>query len=200
MEHLPEIIGLAGTNGVGKDTLANRRYKTQGAIAVSASDILRRAATEQGLDLERETLRTISTKWAHELGGGAMAIMIIEDYFKTQTDPRTGLTVVSVRRPAEATTIQEHGGAVIWLDADRDMRYQRIQNANRGRIDDLKPFDQWAAEEDEEMYPENPEPTDVNMSGVREIADFHIDNTFAGADRKTGTKKFHAYLQERFGI
>lgn len=52
---LPEIIGISGTNGAGKDTLAALRHEKEGAEHVSLSDILRRKLITRGITPERKT-------------------------------------------------------------------------------------------------------------------------------------------------
>ena len=46
---LPEIVGVAGTNAAGKDTLGELREQLQHAKFVSLSDILRRELDKRGL-------------------------------------------------------------------------------------------------------------------------------------------------------
>jgi dephospho-CoA kinase len=141
---LPEIIGVAGSNGAGKDKLADVRLERQHARKVSLSDILRTEATKQGLDHSRENLSSISTRWGRKFGAGALSLMTLKNFAETRTDNETGISIVSIRRPAEAVTIQEHGGIVLWIDADREIRYQRILEAQRDRIDDMVTYEEFS--------------------------------------------------------
>ena len=45
-------------------------------------------------------------------------------------------------------------------------------------FDDLVTYEEFCAQEDAEMYPDSDDPFVVNMSGVRDVADIHIQNTF----------------------
>lgn len=200
MEKLPEIIGVAGTNASLKGTLAARRQETHRTQTAELSDILRIEATKRGLSHERENLRAISTEWGRKFGAGALSVMTLNKYWDESTDAKTGLSVVSIRRPAEAQVIQENGGSIIWLDAEKEIRYERVKHGNRGRIDDMKTFDEFIAEEEVEMNPSSNDPFLVNMSGVREIADIHVDTSFAGIDQATGTIAFNDYLKNKFGL
>ncbi len=85
---------------------------------------------------------------------------------------------MSIRRPDEARAIQDAGGYVLWIDADRKIRYDRVFNGNRGRVTDNKSYEQFCAEEDREMNPESDDPFVLNMGGVKEIADIHLKNDF----------------------
>lgn len=176
MYTLPEIIGIAGTNGSGKDTLAEIRHERNGARIASLSDILRIEATKRGLSHERENLRDISAEWGRKMGAGALSVMTLEHYFATKADTDTGLSIVSVRRAGEAATIQERGGVVLWVDAPAEVRYGRI--ALRARSDDMISFEEFCAQEAAELTPDSDDPFIVNMSAVRDIADLHLDNTF----------------------
>lgn len=177
---LPKIIGIAGTNGAGKDTLGELLAERFGYKFRSVSDILREELTAQGIPHEREHMRALSTKWANEHGHGVLSVKTIEAYAEEEErEGYKGLVIGSIRRPAEAKAIQDEGGVVIWVDADRRTRYDRLQMSNRGRSEDIVSFDEWSAQEDIEMRPIEGEPGSINMLGVKEIADIHIDNNFA---------------------
>lgn len=194
MNKLPEIIGLAGTNGAGKDTLGDLRFTHEGARKVSLSDILRSEADKRGLSHERENLGAISTEWGRKLGAGALSVMTIVNFIETKTEAENGLSIVSVRRPDEARAIQREGGLMLWIDAAREIRYQRILEANRGRVTDVKTYEEFCAEEDREMYPSSDNPFALNMAGVRDISDIHLLNEF------DSRKEFETDLIDRFSL
>lgn len=77
---LPEIIGISGTNGAGKDTLAALRHEKEGAEHVSLSDILRRELIARGITPERENLMNLSRQWRDESGDyGILATRTIQN-------------------------------------------------------------------------------------------------------------------------
>lgn len=193
MESLPEIVGIAGTNGAGKDTLADLRHERQGAAKASLSDILRLEATRRGLSHERHHLGAISTEWGAKFGAGALSLMTIKEYLTQQE--RRGLSVVSIRRPDEAMAIQEQGGLVVWVDADPKVRYERITKrlGLEGRVDDAVDFATFCAQEEREMHPIDGK-SSLNMAGVRDIADRHIQNNF------TEEPEYKAHLVDRFSL
>lgn len=192
---LPEIIGISGTNGSGKDTLANLRLETQGARVVSLSDILRTEAAHRNVEPVRENLIEISTEWARKFGAGALSLKTIQNYYETRTDDETGLSIVSVRRPTEAVVIQSFGGKVSWVDACRQLRYARVSSGQRNRAEDTEPYEEFCAKEDREMNPLEPnDPTQINLAGVRAIADIHIENNF---DTQA---LYEAYLRDEFEL
>lgn len=176
---LPKIVGIAGTNGAGKDTLGELLAERCGYKFRSVSDILREELTTQGVPHERERMRALSTKWANEYGHGVLSVKTIEAYAEEEKrEGYNGLAIGSIRRPAEAEAIQKEGGVVLWVDADKRVRYDRIQANSRGRSDDDHSFEDWSKHEDMEMQPIEGEPGSMNMLGVKEIANVHIDNNF----------------------
>ena len=178
---LPEIIGISGTNGAGKDTLAALRYEREGAEHVSLSDILRRELTMLGVPLERENLMNLSRQWRDESGDyGILATRTIQRYLgdKAVASTLSGLSIVSVRHPDEARRIKEADGKIFWVDADPKLRYERIQSGGRNRIDDRKSFEEFVAEERREISPVNSDPASVNLGEVSRIADVKIENNF----------------------
>ena len=131
---LSKIIGIAGTNGAGKDTLGELLAERCHYKFRSVSDILREELTERGLPHEREHLRALSTEWAREHGPGVLSVKTIEAYVEEEKrEGYNGLAIGSIRRPGEAKAVQDEGGVVIWIDADRKLRYDRIQSGSRGR-------------------------------------------------------------------
>ena len=178
---LPEIIGISGTNGAGKDTLAALRREKEGAEHVSLSDILRRELTMLGVPLERENLMNLSRQWRDESGDyGILATRTIQRYLgdKAVASTMSGLSIVSVRHPDEARRIKEADGKIFWVDADPKLRYERIQSGGRNRIDDRKSFEEFVAEERREISPVNSDPASVNLGEVSRIADVKIENNF----------------------
>lgn len=174
---LPKIVGISGTNGAGKDTLGKMLAEHDNFKFVSGSDILRAELTKEGLEHSRENMRALSTRWANEFGPGVISTKIIEAYEENQ-EGYDGLAFASIRRTAEAEVVQAAGGVVVWVDADRRLRYDRIQQNDRGRSDDNHSFEEWSEHEDIEMRPIEGEPGSMNMLGVRDMADIHIDNNF----------------------
>ncbi|MEO6109465.1 MAG: hypothetical protein ABIP50_00430 [Candidatus Saccharimonadales bacterium] len=191
---LPEIVGVAGTNAAGKDTLGDLRSKLQHAKFVSLSDILRRELDVRGLPHERENLRSVSLEFRTADGPGVMSAKTIALYESEKADKQySGLTITSIRTPEEAKTIQNAGGVIIWIDADRHIRYDRTQKRAQGRPEDQKTFEQFVSEEDAEMTP-SVEGGGLNMSGVRDVADITVINDFDSVEA------YESYLKKEFEI
>lgn len=177
---LPKIVGIAGTNGAGKDTLGELLAEYAGYKFVSVSDILRAELTKQNIPHEREHMSNLSTKWAREHGPGVLSIKTIEAFVaEEEAEGHKGLVIGSIRRPAEAEAVQQEGGTVFWIDADREIRYKRLQANARGRVTDVLSFAEWVAEEDREMHPNTNDPTVLNMAATKDACDRVILNNFA---------------------
>lgn len=166
-----DIIGIGGTNGSGKDSLAQILADDFGWLFVSGSDILRRELKRRGLPIERENLRALSAEWRREHGLGYLIDKAVEQFKKGNYK---GLAIASLRNPGEADRVHELGGKVVWLDADPKLRYDRIYSRGRS-TEDNKTFEQFLAEEQAEMHHSGDEAT-LNMAGVKAKADIFIPN------------------------
>lgn len=154
MNNALKFIGLAGTNGSGKDTVGHMLAEKHRYLFISVTEVLRNEAKRRGLPVDREVLRTISAEWRRELGLGVLVDKAIAEYEK-DADQYAGVVMASLRNPGEADRIHEFGGTMVWLDADPKIRYQRIQKnaASRNRAEeDNKTFEQFLAEEAVEMH------------------------------------------------
>lgn len=172
-----KIIGIGGTNGSGKDTIGHLMAVRHGYMFLSVTDILRGEARKRGLPVDREALRTISAEWRRQSGLGVLVEKAVE-LFQPVAGQYKGLAIASLRNPGEADAVHEHGGTVLWVDADPRVRYDRIQ-ANavaRDRAEeDNKTFEQFLAEEQAEMHATGDAAT-LDMSAVRTKADLTIMN------------------------
>lgn len=167
----PTILGIAGTNGAGKDSVGDMLAERHNFLVVSASDLLREEAKKRGLSIERHNLRAISTEWRKEGGLGA-----IIDRAKALFDKGgySGLAVTSLRNPGEPDRIHELGGQVVWVDADPKIRYDRITSRSRS-TEDQKTFEEFQAEEKAEME-HSGDDNGLHMSAVRDRSDVFMEN------------------------
>lgn len=188
---LPEIVGISGTNGAGKDELGLLLAERSGYHFHSVSDLLREELTRTGQEISRENLSALSKKWRNESGDdGVMFTKSIEKYQREKQEKGyNGLVLASIRHPEEALRVQEHGGVVVWVDADQRIRYDRLQSANRGRAEDQKTFEEFQADEYREMHPPADAPAgSLNMAAVKNMADMTLINDFSTIG------EYHDYL------
>ncbi len=172
-----KIIGLAGTNGSGKDTVGHILAEDYGYLFISVTDLLREEARQRGLEPSRENLRLISAEWRREAGLGVLVDKAVAEFGKAGGSYK-GLAIASLRNPGEADRVHQLGGKVLWIDADPRIRYDRIQAnaASRGRAEeDNKTFDEFQADEAVEMNQTGDAAT-LDMSAVRQRCDATLIN------------------------
>jgi hypothetical protein len=181
------IIGVAGTNGSGKDTIGHLLAAHHGYWFISVTELLRDECHRRGLPVEREHLRAISAEWRRAHGYGVLVDKAVAA-FNALPDKKqyAGVVMASLRNPHEADRVHELGGTVLWSDADPMVRYNRIQaNAMyRGRAaEDTKTYEQFLAEEEAEMHP--PKGADeavLNMAAVKDRVDVFVRNNNSDMD------------------
>ena len=172
-----KIIGLSGTNGSGKDTIAALLGERNNYYVASATDMLRDELEKRGLPTDREHKAALSAEWRREHGMAAIVDRAYE-YYKAHESEYSGMIVGSLRHPGEADEIHRLGGKVVWVDADPKVRYARvIVNAHlRGRAaEDDVTYEEFLAHEAREMAHVGDEAT-LNMGAVKERADITIEN------------------------
>jgi cytidylate kinase len=174
-----KIIGIAGTNGSGKDSLGLALQEHFGYFFISVTDLLRDEARRRGQEVSRVTLRTISAEWRREQGGGVLVDKAIEAWHTIRPDAN-GVVMASLRNPMEADRVHELNGIVIWLDADAHTRYKRVQAnvINRDRkTEDEVTFEEFMKAEEAEMHRSGDEAT-LDMAAVKEKADCELLNDY----------------------
>jgi len=181
------IIGIAGTNGSGKDSLAHILRDDYGWFFVSAStDLIIPELEKQGRPLERHEMAALTTEWRQKEGMGAVINHALS-FYKAQGKEYPGLVIGSLRHPGEAQRVHELGGTVIWVDADPKVRYERIYSRRQGDKDQ-KTYEQFLSEEQAEMVHSGDKAT-LNMAGVKDAADSVIENNSSLEALKASVEK-----------
>ena len=179
-----QLIGLSGTNGAGKDAVGTLLATDFGYYFMSVTGLLRDEARRRGLPVERSVLRTISAEWRRTSGLGVLVDRGRAAYM-SMTESYTGLVLSSLRNPGEADRIHALGGAVIWVDADSRVRYDRIQ-ANASHRDrpeeDNKTYAQFLQEEHDEMYSSSGHAAELDMAAVKTKSDAILLNDYSSID------------------
>lgn len=166
------IIGIAGTNGSGKDSLGKILAEKHQYLFISLTDMLRDELSRQGKTSTRENMRELSAEWRREHGLGVLIDKAYQTY-SAQKEHFNGLVMASLRNPGEVDSIHELGGKVVWVDADPHIRFERM--AGRGRTDDPKTFEQFMTDEKAEMEHSGDKAT-LSTLGVKEKADIFLAN------------------------
>jgi dephospho-CoA kinase len=175
-----QIIGLAGTNGSGKDSVGQLLSEFHNYLFVSVTELLRSELKKRGEPITRENLRKVSSEWRSKRGLGVLIDMAIDKYQATKQN-YDGIAIASLRNPGEVDRVHDLGGKVVWVDAEPRIRYERVQaNAlSRGRAgEDNMTYEQFLSEEESEMNRlVSGDDTTLNMLAVKERSDISIDNS-----------------------
>ena len=175
-----QVIGLAGTNGAGKDSVGEVLAEHNNYLFISVTDLLRDELERRGLPPAREHMRELSAQWRRELGLGVLVDKAISEYDKVR-DQYAGIAIASIRNPGEADEIHALGGSMVWVDADPHVRYDRVTSAlrhERRAVDDQKTFEQFLADEETEMHrAAGADAATLDMSSVKARCDITIDTT-----------------------
>ncbi len=174
-----KIIGISGTNGSGKDTVSQMLAERHGYFVVSATDMLDEELKDRGWPSDRQHKSRLGDEWRREQGLGVIVDKAVESAQAASFDK---LVVGSLRHPGEADRVHALGGSLVWVDADPQLRYARIQRGNRGRAEDQKTLEQFLAEEQAEMHHSGDQAT-LSMSAVRDRADIVFNNDSEDVER-----------------
>ncbi len=188
-----QVIGVAGTNGSGKDALMLLLSSKHHYLFVSATDLLTAELNRRGEPTDRAHKAALSAEWRREHGMGVIVQKAYEAW-QQESSLYKGVVVGSLRHPGEADMVHELGGTMVWLDADPRVRYDRIQAnaAARGRAaEDAISFEEFLAQEEREMHPTGDAAT-LDVSSVKERCDLFLDN--GGDDLESFQKSAEAAL------
>lgn len=169
-----KLLGLSGTNGAGKDSVAELLAREYNYLFISVSDLLRDELAIRGMTTERHNMRELSAEWRRKYGLGVLVDRAVEEYnSKGGSNKYAGLVVSSIRNPGEIDKIHELGGKLVWIDADAKIRYDRL--FSRGREDDKISFKDFELQQEAEMQHSGDEAT-LSMGDVRDRADYSLLN------------------------
>lgn len=169
---MKEIIGVSGTNGAGKDTFSNYVIQRTGGMQIGLGSVLRDQLSP-GIIPTRENLAQLSARLREEYG---LAVLVDFAISKFRTSDNKNLIVNGIRHPAEAKKIKEVGGLMLWIDAPISLRYQRITENDRNRIEDRVSFADFQLQEQREMTSSSE--LSVNLTAVRRLADLTLVNSY----------------------
>ncbi len=168
------IIGLAGTNASGKDTIA-RFFVKKGFDHFSLSDIIRSELKKRNLPENRDNLQKVGNSLREKFGPAILAKRSIKK-IKKET------IISSIRHPQEIEELKKNQSLIlIWVDASVKLRYKRARG--RGRLGKAS-FKDFVVEEQKEI--QSVDPNNQQLWACRKLADFSIfnDSTLAQLNRK----------------
>jgi dCMP deaminase len=167
------IIGVSGPNGAGKGEFV-KYLEARSFYVLSLSDAIRDVLAREGLEETRERMIEVGTRLRAEGGPGALALEIIR-----KLKPDRNYAIDSIRHPAEVEALRAHapGFALVWVDADIEVRFERMRA--RGRGGDPETLERLRELEGRERGSDDP--AAQQLDAVRDMADFVVRND-AGLD------------------
>lgn len=167
------IIGLAGTFAAGKDIGAEYLQETYGLAGVSTGDMVRKLARVKYDSVERRILHKTADETRKEKGAGVLVEEALRDYHQLHTD-KPGVVISGIRSIGEAKMLLKLGGVLLFIDAPREVRFERSQG--RDREGDEQTFEAFTEQEDKELAGVGDDEAVINIGAVRELADTIITN------------------------
>jgi len=165
------ILGLSGTNASGKDLLAEFLRDNHNFLFFHTSEYIRQEAKKRYGNILRPTLFKVGNELRQEGGAGVLAEMGIDEYKSNSNSD--GVVISSIRTIGEVDVIHQAGGKIAFIDANRKIRYERIQK--RLRDDDQIDFKTFVEQEEAELF-ESDDPAKFNILGVKSRADYLLTN------------------------
>lgn len=163
------IIGITGTDGSGKGTVVEYLVEKKGFIHCSARQLWIDEINKRGLEVNRANMRIVANDLRRLHGDD---FLITEYARRTGYQPDQNYVVESIRAMSEAETLKKHGGVLWAVDADQQVRYERIQS--RASESDKVTFDEFVQHETLEMN--DPDPHGMQKAKVIAMADATLTN------------------------
>ena len=115
---LPNLIGVSGTFGSGKDSLARILVNEYGYTEVSTSDLVREVAMRERGSIERPVLAEVATMCREKYGAG---------YFvEVGLDKPRPLVITGIRSLGEMKALKQADGIMVYIDAPIEERCRRM--------------------------------------------------------------------------
>jgi dephospho-CoA kinase len=164
------LLGITGTLGAGKGTVVDYLVREKGFVHHSVSEFLAQVATSRGMEPDRIARRDVANEFRAK---GATALLEAV-YENAEADILSGKDVIidPQHTKGEVEFVKDKGGLVFAIDADLQIRYERI--SKRGSAKDNVSYEQFVEEQSHEMVSEDPNKN--NLASAIETADFYILN------------------------
>lgn len=167
------IIGVTGTLGAGKGTVAEYLTKKHNFTYLSVRNFLAGEVIRRGLMVNRDTIMQIANDLRATHGPGWVVEQILNQALsQAKTLRQRNIVIESIRSIGEAQMLKAKG-AVLWaVDADPHARYRRI--VGRGSETDSVSFEKFISDEKREW--ENDDLAKQNLKSVITMADVLFTN------------------------
>lgn len=163
------IIGLTGTNGAGKGTVAGYLVREKGFAHYSARDFIVEEIKKRNMPIDRNTMIIVGNE-LREAHGPAY---ILEQLYMRATATGGDAVLESVRTTGEVESLRQHDDFIfIGIDAPQSMRYERV--VGRKSATDTVTFAEFQIIEQREM--QSQDPGIQNIGAVLKMTDYILIN------------------------
>jgi dephospho-CoA kinase len=169
------IIGITGTDGAGKGTVVAYLVKEKGFTHYSARALIIEEIEKRGVAENRENMRLVANDLRRAHGNDFVVAFSLQ---KAEKEGKRNIVIESIRTVGEATTLKEHGGILLCVDADRRIRFERI--SRRGSSSDHVTFEEFVLLEEKEMS--DADPDGPQKAAVMRMADYTVRNDVSESD------------------
>ncbi len=169
------IIGVAGTIGAGKGTVADYLTEHHGFVHLSVREYLREEIERRGMLYNRDSMTVVANDIRAVHGAG----YISQELLERAKGSDGNVVIESIRLVGEATYLKENGATIWAVDADVRERYERIVKRGLSETDHIS-FEKFQADEAREMT--NADPSKQNIAAVMAMADHVFKNAGTAAD------------------
>lgn len=180
------IIGITGTLGAGKTTVANY-LASKGFNHFSVRKFIAAEVEKRGLPVSRDTLVDV----ANELRAAHGPAHIVISLSKEAAQKSRNAVIESIRAVGEAEELKAHGGYLLAVTANPKLRYERAKLESS--VTTPGSFEEFIKQEEREMN--STDPNKQNIAAVMLRADYQILNNGTVADLENQIDAAIMYLE-----
>ncbi len=169
-----KIVGIAGTFGSGKDTVADYLVEKENYFHISTGDLVREESVKRHGSIERNPYLQETATYLRRTYGGDIMIRRGLEKFAAQAGKYSGVVFTGIRSLGEARGIKKQGGTLAYVDAPIEIRYERVQKRLRDNEAHVT-IEQFKQNELNEQTKSDDE-AEFNIYKIKTVADVVIEN------------------------
>lgn len=169
------LIGITETNGAGKGLVVEYLISQHGFTHYSARDFIVAEIERRGLVADRNQMRLTANALRAEFGN---EVVVRKAYELAASEGKDRVVIESVWAMAEAEYLKLREGVLLAIDANPEIRYERIQG--RKSVTNQVTYEEFLAHE--ALENNDPDPHGMQKAKVMASADYTIMNNGSHAD------------------